>query len=79
MGAEIAMNEPTWFGPVSIRKEEWGAGWRIKAPRGIVSGLVASRVHYSLAVCIEPCFCGFCGFHGRCGANKLILSVRGDE
>ena len=73
------MVEPTWFSPVNIHKEGWGAGWRIKGPCGIVSGLVALRIHYSLVMCIGPCFCGLCEFHGRRGANKSILSVRGDE
>ena len=51
----------------------------MEGPRGIVDGLAALRVHYSLVVCIAPCFCGFRGFHGRGGANKPTLSAGGDE
>ena len=78
-GAEVAMVEPTWFGSVSIRKDERGVGWRMEGPPGIVGGLAALRVHYSLVVCIFPCFCGFREFHGRRGANKPTLSAGGDE
>ena len=54
-------------------------GWRMEGLRGIVGGLAALHVHYSLIVCIGPCFCGFRGFHGRRGTNKPTLSAGGDE
>ena len=47
--------------------------------RGIVGGLAALRVHYSLVVYIAPCFCGFRRFHGRRGANKPTPSAGDDE
>jgi len=40
---------------------------------------MALHVHYSLVVCIGPCFCGFHGLHGHRGINKPALSAGGDE